>query len=151
METKLYRSTDNKIIAGVCGGLGTYFGIDPSLVRVIMVLLALAKGIGCLVYVIAWIVIPKQQLEDEPVSTKHQSSSWNKYLPGLILIAIGIFLILRESWFWFDFAEIWPVIFIVLGLFLIFHKRRPVSDDGPEESVLSKADSQNAHNGGTVV
>jgi len=109
METKLYRSTDNKIIAGVCGGLGTYFGIDPSLVRVIMVLLALAKGIGCLVYVIAWIVIPKQQLEDEPVSTKHQSSSWNKYLPGLILIAIGIFLILRESWFWFDFAEIWPV------------------------------------------
>ena len=58
MNKRLYRSQDNKIIGGVCGGLGEYLGLDPTLVRIITVLLFLLPGIGILTYVIAWIIIP---------------------------------------------------------------------------------------------
>lgn len=56
---KLYRSQNDKWIAGVCGGLAEFFGLDVSLVRLLAVLLALLGGHGILVYLILWIVVPK--------------------------------------------------------------------------------------------
>ena len=55
---KLYRSEDDRWIAGVCGGIGEYFNIDPTLVRVLFILFALAVGGGILIYIILWIVMP---------------------------------------------------------------------------------------------
>lgn len=58
---KLYRSKTDRKIAGVCGGLAEYFNIDPTIVRVIAVLLLLPGGFpGFLAYIILWIVIPEQ-------------------------------------------------------------------------------------------
>lgn len=57
---KLYRSKTNRIIAGVCGGLGEYFNIDPTIVRLIWILFSLAAGAGVLVYIIAWLIVPEQ-------------------------------------------------------------------------------------------
>ena len=67
METtkRLYRSRSERMIAGVCGGLGQYFGIDPTLVRLAFVAIALAVGSGLLAYLILWIIVP---LEPEPTS-----------------------------------------------------------------------------------
>lgn len=60
---KLYRSERNRMICGVCGGIGEYFNIDPTLVRLAMVLVAACSvGSGILAYFIAAIIIP-----DEPV------------------------------------------------------------------------------------
>ncbi|MBQ4560328.1 MAG: PspC domain-containing protein [Tyzzerella sp.] len=56
---KLYRSTTNYKLAGVCGGIGEYFNIDPTLVRLGWVLFSLV-GAGVLAYIIAALVIPKQ-------------------------------------------------------------------------------------------
>ncbi|MFZ5980253.1 MAG: PspC domain-containing protein [Candidatus Zixiibacteriota bacterium] len=58
MNKRLYRSRENKIVGGVCGGLGEYLGLDPTLVRIITVLLFILPGIGILTYIIAWIIIP---------------------------------------------------------------------------------------------
>jgi phage shock protein PspC (stress-responsive transcriptional regulator) len=59
MEQKtLRRSATNQVIAGVCGGIGEYFNIDPTLVRVIFIILALASGSGLILYIILWIIIP---------------------------------------------------------------------------------------------
>src|SRR5436309_109070 len=55
---RLTRSETDKRIAGVCGGLGEYFGIDPILVRVAFVLLAL-MGPGVIAYIVLWIVMPR--------------------------------------------------------------------------------------------
>ncbi|MCL2486253.1 MAG: PspC domain-containing protein [Oscillospiraceae bacterium] len=61
METKrLYRSRTNRMIAGVCGGIGEYLNIDPVLIRVVMVILALGAGAGLLAYLICAIIIPEQ-------------------------------------------------------------------------------------------
>ena len=58
MERKLYRSRNDSRIAGVCGGLGEYLEIDPTLVRLIFVLLALTGGHGVLLYIILWLIVP---------------------------------------------------------------------------------------------
>jgi len=62
-EKRLYKSDSNKVIGGVCGGLGEYFGIDPVIFRIIAVLLIFAHGAGLLLYLIAWICIPKRKPE----------------------------------------------------------------------------------------
>lgn len=60
MAKKLYRSIDDKKIAGVCGGLGEYFDIDPTIIRLALVALVLAGGSGVLAYILAWIIVPEQ-------------------------------------------------------------------------------------------
>ena len=56
---QLTLSYTDKKIAGVCGGIAEYFGIDPTLVRLIAVVLALLGGSGLLIYVVAWMIMPK--------------------------------------------------------------------------------------------
>ncbi len=61
MEGKrLYRARKERMIAGVCGGLAQYLGVDPSLVRLVFLLLGLTVGGGFLAYLICWIVIPEE-------------------------------------------------------------------------------------------
>jgi len=63
MTKKLYRSRTNKMIAGVCGGLGDYFELDPTLIRLGTVVMVLAAGAGILAYLIAWIIVPLEPWE----------------------------------------------------------------------------------------
>lgn len=59
MPKKLYRSLDDKKIAGVCGGVGEYFDIDPTIIRLLWIAMTLAFGGGIVAYIIAWIIVPK--------------------------------------------------------------------------------------------
>ncbi|MCI7801994.1 MAG: PspC domain-containing protein [Floccifex porci] len=59
MNRKLYKSNQNKMIAGVCGGLGEFFDVDPTLIRLLWVIFALAAGSGLLVYIASAIIIPE--------------------------------------------------------------------------------------------
>ena len=58
---KLYRSKKNKVIAGVCGGIGEYFNIDPVIIRLLWTLFIFVGGSGILAYIIAWIIIPQEK------------------------------------------------------------------------------------------
>ena len=55
---KLYRSRDDRWLVGVCGGIGEYFDIDPTVIRVIFVLTAFIFGGGLWIYIILWIIMP---------------------------------------------------------------------------------------------
>ena len=57
---KLYRSKEERVIGGVCGGIAEYLNVDPTLIRVLWVLGSLAWGAGILAYLIAWIIIPEK-------------------------------------------------------------------------------------------
>ena len=57
---RLYRSRTDKKIAGVCGGLAKYLGIDAVIPRIILLVLLLGAGIGLLAYLVCWIVIPME-------------------------------------------------------------------------------------------
>ncbi|NLN64215.1 MAG: PspC domain-containing protein [Clostridiaceae bacterium] len=62
MDKKLYLSDTNKVISGVCGGIGEYVGIDPTVVRLIWVILSFITAIigGCLLYIAAMFIIPRK-------------------------------------------------------------------------------------------
>lgn len=57
---KIYRSTKDRWIAGVCAGFAEYFGIDPNVMRLIWVLVSLLAPVGVIIYLIAWFVIPEK-------------------------------------------------------------------------------------------
>lgn len=61
-DHKLYRSVGNSMIAGVCGGIAEYLGIDPTLVRVVYVVVSLVSAAfpGILVYLLLWVIMPKR-------------------------------------------------------------------------------------------
>lgn len=63
MARRIYRNTKDKVIAGVCSGLGEYFQVDPVLVRLIWLVAVLVFGTGILAYILAWIFIPKKPLD----------------------------------------------------------------------------------------
>lgn len=58
MSKRLYRSSQDKKLGGVCGGLAEYLEIDPSVVRIASILLLFVAGTGFLAYLVAWMVIP---------------------------------------------------------------------------------------------
>jgi phage shock protein PspC (stress-responsive transcriptional regulator) len=67
---RMYRDTDHRVIGGVCSGMGAYWGIDPVIVRIIFVALALGGGLGVLVYLILYIVIPEAKTTAQKIEMK---------------------------------------------------------------------------------
>lgn len=59
---KLYRSRSNRMLAGVCAGIADYFNVDPTIVRLIFVVMALAGGPGLIFYLILALIIPEEQV-----------------------------------------------------------------------------------------
>ncbi|HAI52369.1 MAG: PspC domain-containing protein [Limnochordia bacterium] len=59
MSKRIYRSSRDRKIGGVCGGIAEYFNIDPTIVRLIWAILAIVYGTGILAYIVAWIIIPE--------------------------------------------------------------------------------------------
>lgn len=73
---RLYRSRDERMISGVCGGIGKYFNIDPTLVRLAFVLPALADGPGLLAYIVLAIVLPEEpEYYEAPPSSASEPGS----------------------------------------------------------------------------
>ena len=67
---RMYRDTDHRIIGGVCSGMGAYWSIDPIIVRIIFVFLALGGGLGVLVYLILYVVIPEAKTTAQKIEMK---------------------------------------------------------------------------------
>ena len=63
MNKKLYKSNTNKMICGVCGGLGEFFGVDPTIIRLVWTILGLMGGTGIVAYLIAAIIIPNSVID----------------------------------------------------------------------------------------
>ncbi len=157
MPKRLYRSNTTRMLGGVCGGLGDYFDVDPTIVRVIAVILGLASmGWAIVAYIIGWVIIPeelperlKEKQSPESIAkaeARMSSATWTRYFPGLALIFFGALLLVHEHWYWFSWHEFWPVILIGLGLAMIFWR---ISSHEATES-QSEASPNNSHNEGTV-
>ena len=59
---RLYRSKTERILSGVCGGIGVYLDVDPIIIRIVWVILTcLSLGIGIIAYIVCWIIIPEEQ------------------------------------------------------------------------------------------
>jgi phage shock protein PspC (stress-responsive transcriptional regulator) len=67
---RMYRDPDHRVIGGVCSGMGAYWDIDPVIVRVIFVAITLAGGIGALVYLILYVVLPEARTTSQKIEMK---------------------------------------------------------------------------------
>jgi phage shock protein C len=128
---RLYRSRDDRMIAGIAGGLGKYLGIDPVLVRLAIVVLIMAGGAGILAYIIGWFIIPEEPYpgaaaesdpDRKPVD-RPIASMGPRIVVGIVLIAIGASLLLK--WAIPSFAHVfWPIIVIAAGAGLLLSGAR---------------------------
>ncbi len=64
MGKKLFKSNKNKVLTGTCGGIGEYFDIDPTIIRLIFIAVFVAGGSGLLIYIISALVIPSSPVDD---------------------------------------------------------------------------------------
>jgi len=111
----LRRSRDERVIAGVCGGLGRYLGVDPVLLRIAFVILAIAGGGGILLYVLSWILIPEER-EGEDLGTAPPSSvDTTRLIVGGALIAVGTILLLNLTIPRLG-KYFWPLALIAVGV-----------------------------------
>src|SRR5262245_9063446 len=87
MQDRLMRSRHDRMIAGVCGGLGRYFEIDPTIVRLVMVLM-IFTGVGIVLYGALWLVMPSELPGSGPLPpaqsgtpTQNLGNTWGNYVP----------------------------------------------------------------------
>lgn len=121
----LRRSSSDKVIAGVAGGLGRYLGIDPVLLRIAFVILAFT-GSGLVIYAIAWLVMPLEAAGEEPpaAASLAENAGLIKVLVGTGLIAVGSAALLDQIFPWFN-RILWPAVVIMIGVaVLTFGSRR---------------------------
>ena len=118
----LRRSRTDRVIAGVCGGLGRYLGIDPVMLRIAFVLLVVSGGFGLLLYLIGWIAIPEQaEGEDLGPAPEPRGDLW--WFVGVGLIALGGVLLVDRLVPWFD-EVIAPLVLVAVGVAVLYRGTR---------------------------
>jgi phage shock protein PspC (stress-responsive transcriptional regulator) len=121
---RLERSRDDRMLAGVCGGLARYFGIHPAFYRVGFVVLTLIGGAGILIYLAAALVIPDEGKEDSiAAETLGQSRDRPWPLIGLGLLALASVVLLSRVTLWPDGDAAWILVLLAGGTILFLARR----------------------------
>ncbi len=143
MKNRLFRSESNRVLGGVCGGLGEFLGIDHLFIRIFFVAWTVLGEFSVLIYFILWVVMPSKTASDAGEKFRsdelgarirlvvdeirmivHQPSPELITFAGVGLIAWGVYyLLLRFGFPWFvpDFTPyLWPALLIVAGAFVLF-------------------------------
>ncbi len=134
MEKKLYKSADDKVLAGVCGGIGEYFAVDSVIVRLLWVVFTLMGGAGLIAYIIAAIIMPSNPAHSEAVDSytrtgepgsgaKRNSSGNSSLVLGLILVVFGAFVLVKDMIPWIPRDIFLAALLIGLGIFFILRKK----------------------------
>ncbi len=128
---RLERSKKDRVIAGVCGGLGEYFGVDAVLIRIVALVLIFAGGAGLLLYAIGWIAMPEAADESDdaeastPSTAARAESTSRPVVLGLVFVALGAFFLIDEIWAdALSWQYIWPVALIAVGVVVLLRARQ---------------------------
>lgn len=145
-QSKLVRSETDRIIAGVAGGIAKYFNVDTTLVRLIFVLITVFGGSGILIYIVLWIIIPRESYAglstDESIKANvdemrerahkfaedarsHRRTN-SRPLIGAILLFLGVLFLLSNFGYFafFSLSRLWPIFLVLLGLAILMRGRR---------------------------
>ena len=142
---RLLRSKTNRVIAGVCGGLGEYLNIDPTLLRIGLALLVFAGGFGAAAYLVLWLIMPDADQANQTVEQRTAQAAQEmktaaekagqalrsdernngKIIVGIILVAVGILAFGHTLWPWsfFRWDYFWPILIIIFGASIIFKRK----------------------------
>lgn len=150
-DKKLYRSKTDRILWGVCGGLGEYFGLEPLIFRLIFVALTLSGGAGILFYLVLAIIIPLEPEAEKILNNREEKikqfahevgekvrdlaseikitekyKNDSRVMVGFVIFFLGLILLLRVlfPWelHWLSWNFFWPAVIILIGLYLMMKK-----------------------------
>lgn len=140
MEKKLYKSSTDKVLAGVCGGIGEYFAVDSVIVRLLWVVFTLMGGAGLIAYIIAAIIIPKNEaynpLEDSYTRDNagsgpgperrdsRENSRKTSIVLGAILVMFGVFVLMKDFIPFIPQEIFLAAVLIGLGIFFLVRKNK---------------------------
>ncbi|TAK14919.1 MAG: PspC domain-containing protein [Anaerolineae bacterium] len=130
MTTTLYRSRTEKMLFGVCGGLGAYLGIDPTFVRLFFVLLTLGNGIGLMLYAVLAFLMPVNPVAEpsggSPVPFWENERAVR--LAGISLVVVGFFAflpqVMNRYFGWLELSDFWPALLILGGAVMLVRALR---------------------------
>lgn len=144
---RLYKSRRNKIIDGVCGGVAEYFEVDPTIVRLLWVLITLIGGTGFILYIIAMIIMPVNpefKINGNSTSNASALSQDKKRFWGVLLILLGALILISNlgwfaafRWWHLSWSTVFPIILIILGGWLIYihmNKRSTSTESAVQEN-----------------
>jgi len=144
MQNRLLRSKQDRILGGVCAGLARYLNIDTVLVRLFFIVFTLVGGIGPLLYIILWIVVPEEQTEsssgysfngevlreraenftDEFVNAVQKPGNKAGFYVGIGLVLLGVYIFLKNlnlPWLaWLNTNVILALLIIIAGAALLY-------------------------------
>lgn len=145
---RLFRSRQQRVLGGVCGGLAEYFNVDVVVIRLLWILITLIGGAGLIAYLISWIIIPDQSGLEEKPSGRGSAG----FILGLLLVIIGVIMLASwTGWYAFAFpltihAFMMPGLLVVLavGLLLgwLLARTRRSGQTPPAEASSSDAPSE---------
>jgi len=137
-QIELHKSADNRVLAGVCGGIGEYLEIDPTIVRFVFVIFALWGGIGLIAYIVLAFIMPesgessaeaarklKDQVHAHQVNPRHwQTQPSSVAWLGIILILLGTVWLMSNFGFFPGIAwqDAWPIFLVGLGLWFLLRR-----------------------------
>ncbi len=144
---KLYRSKTDRVIFGVCGGLGEYFEVDSLILRILFILLTFTGGSGIIIYIILAIIIPdgeghklngKEAVNEIQGKTQDlaeeikKNGNWlrsTKNIIGLIIIFIGLNIFFKQvfdfsPFAWINWGVVWALIIVLIGAKIILNNKK---------------------------
>ena len=129
---RLERSRDDRVVAGVCGGLGEYLGVDAVLIRIAALILVFAGGAGLLLYAIGWVAMPEADEEALPAGAADGApeaapagGTSGALVLGLVFVVLGVFFLVDEIWSDFlAWKYVWPIALIAVGAAVLVRARQ---------------------------
>ena len=147
MANRLYRSESDRVLGGVCAGLGSFLGIDPIIIRVFFIVWTVLGEFSVLIYFLLWVIVPSDssadadeafqindlgarfhQMRREIGEITRQPNSELIIFAGIGLIAWGVYYLVRRLVPYLDLwaysQYLWPALLIVAGAFVIIRTTR---------------------------
>jgi signal transduction histidine kinase/phage shock protein PspC (stress-responsive transcriptional regulator) len=121
-ERRLYRTSDDLVLAGVAAGLAEHLHVDVRIVRIAFVALALAGGLGLVLYAAFWAVVPQRHGPGRPAHDRRHRRPDRGDLVAFSLVAAGVVLLTRQFGLWLGGAFLWPILAAAAGVALIWRQ-----------------------------
>ena len=149
-QRRLYRNQTNKVIAGVCSGLGEYLNVDTTVVRLVWILLTLLGGAGIIAYIVACFIIPKKPIEASQATPPQAHDFTAVRIFGFLFVGAGAAILLDNldilsfhRWWHMSWEYVFPGLLILAGIyFLTKHDKISTPQQAPEPPVAGEQSSQ---------
>ena len=125
-QRRLYRNQTNKVIAGVCSGLGEYLNVDTTIVRLVWILLTLFGGAGVIAYIFAYFIIPAKPNDAGNTIASQNDDFTGARIFGIIFVGAGIVILLDNleilsfhRWWHMSWEFVFPGLLILAGIYFL--------------------------------